>query len=337
MARASGAPRTARSCSTSAPRSWPAASRRSRAGHLPRSTPTGCTSAAATWKRRTQPRRARRTSGRWSWTPGTPERTSTWAGSCTRQGKQPALPSTTGARSRRGPRTARLPSTWASPWRTWAGGPRPSTRTGWRSPPIRTAPTRTTTCRVSTSTSGRERRPFATSARTGRPPATPDADAVRDERLQLRALAGNVLSGGPAEIEDAPVLRVAFRHGRDQLQLLPQTHREAPRGLGGTGAGALPLRAQGVATHHPPHQAAGAGAGRGVRGDGEIARTSACTHPLPTAAEPEIRRSPAPGIPPAPAARSAGGVRVPPSELVQRRDVPRSAGFRSGPVPGGER
>src|SRR2546422_1064929 len=83
-----------------------------------------------------------------------------------------------------------------------AAARRPSPRTSSRSPPTRIAPTRTTTSRVSTSTSGKERPRSATCAPTARSPATPDARAVRHERLQLRALARTVLSGGPAQIED---------------------------------------------------------------------------------------------------------------------------------------
>src|SRR5713101_2820872 len=264
-------------------------------------------------------------------------RAATWAGCCTRRARRPARRSTTGAPSRSGPRTAPPRSTSASPWRTWGGARRPSTRTGWRSPPTRTAPTRTTTSRASTSTWGKERRRCATCARTARSPATPDARPVRDERLQLRAVARPVLPGGPAEDEDAPVLCVSLRHGGDQLQLLPQADRAAARRLGGAGAGALPLRAQGLAAHHAPHAAARAGAGLGVRGRGPGAGPATRADPVPAAADPESGRAAPAGLPPSPAARPAGRVRVPPRELVRRRHLPRAAGLRRRPVPRRER
>src|SRR5713101_240353 len=336
-ARASGAPRMGRSSSISAPRRSLAALRRWRARRPLPSTRTDCTSAAAIWRRPIRRRRGRRTSVRWSWIPATATRTSTWAGCCTRRARQPARRSTTGAPSRSGPRTAPPRSTSASPWRTWGGARRPSTRTGWRSPPTRTAPMRTTTSRASTSTWGKERRRCATCARTARSPATPDARPVRDERLQLRAVARPVLPGGPAEDEDAPVLCVSLRHGGDQLQLLPQADREAARRLGGAGAGALPFRAQGVAAHHAPRPAARAGAGLGVRGRGPDPGRAPRADPVPAAAEPESRRAAPAGLPPPPAARPAGGVRVPPRELVRRRHLPGPAGLRRGTVPRRER
>src|ERR1700693_293561 len=144
----------------------------------------------------------------------------------------------------------------------------------------------------------------------------------RHQRLQLRRLAGELLSGGPLREEDARLVRRALRHGGDQLLVLSEAHREDPRGLGGASARALPLRAQGLATDHAPEAPARLrGVGGVVRRRGAHARAAARGGPLPAASEPESRPAAPARLPPPAPAGPARGVRVPARELVCRGDV----------------
>src|SRR5438309_1535861 len=263
-------------------------------------------------------------------------RGSIWADRCTKRETRALPRSTTAGRS------SSIPTAWSrsstSAWRskTCACPTRRSSPTAPRSRLTRVARTLTTTSRSSTRRAVKGRRRCATCARTAS--WCRREGARRDERVHLQGVARNLLSGGPSLEEDARVLRGAVRQRRDQLLLLPEAHVEDPRGLGGASAGAVPLRAQGLAEDHAPEAAAR------VRGSGGIVRGCSADPEQPpgagaVSAPSELQGGPAAlaRFPPPAPTRSARGLRVPPRELVRGRDVHGAARRRRGALHSGER
>src|SRR3954468_18658498 len=209
-----------------------------------------------------------------------------------------ALPrSTTAGRSSCAPTTWSRCSTSAWPSRICACRRRRSSPTAPRLPRTPAAPTRTTTWRSSTRRAARELRRCGTCARTAS--WCRREHPRRNQRLQLRGLAGKLLSRGSLREEDARVLRGEVRQRRDQLLVLPEAHGKDPRGVGGAGARALPLRAEGLAADHAPEAAARLrGIRHFVRRRGPPARSAARAGALPAAAQSQVRPAAVARLPP---------------------------------------
>src|SRR2546430_16102964 len=251
------------------------------------------------------------------------------AGCCTKRGTRALPRSTTAGRS------SSIPTAWSrsstSAWRskTCACPTRRSSPPAPRSRLTRVARTLTTTSRSSTRRAVKGRRRCATCARTAS--WCRREGARRDERVQLRGVARKLLSGGPSLEEDARVLRGAFRQRRDQLLLLPEAHAEDPRGLGGAGAGAVPLRAQGLAADHAPEAAARLRGSAGVvRGRGPHPGRPPGAGAVSAPSEPQSGPAALARFPPSAPERPARGLRVPSCELVRGRNVHGAARCRRG-------
>src|SRR5262245_4759425 len=110
----------------------------------------------------------------------------------------------------------------------------------------------------------------------------------RHQRVRLQGVEGVVLSQGPAGRGDAPLLRRAVPDGRDQQHVLPDSEDVGGRGVGGGGAGRVPVRTQGLAADHAFPAAKGVGGDRGdhVPGRGGTGRAP-WAGSVSTAAEPE--------------------------------------------------
>src|SRR5256886_4618076 len=258
------------------------------------------------------------------------------AGCCTKRGTRALPRSTTAGRS------SSIPTAWSrsstSAWRskTCACPTRRSSPTAPRSRLTRAARTLITTSRSSTRRAVKGRRRCATCARTA---SWCRREGVRrNERVQLRGVARKLLSGGSSLEEDARVLRGAVRQRRDQLLLLPEAHAEDPRGVGGAGAGAVPLRAQGLAADHAPEAAARLlGSGGIVRGRGPHTRRTPGAGALSAASELQGRPAALARFPPPAPARPPLRRRIPPRELVRGLALCGAARCRRGTVHRGER
>ena len=99
-------------------------------------------------------------------------------------------------------------------------------------------------------------------SRSARPRGEANGAVGGDERLFLQGVEGQLLSGEARRGRDAPLLRRALSHGRDQQHLLPDAGRRDARALGGRGARPLRIHAQGAAADHAPEAPQG---GRGRR------------------------------------------------------------------------
>ena len=147
-------------------------------------------------------------------------------------------------------------------------------------------------------------------------------------RLDLRAVARDLLSGEMAAEARARLCRRARHRDRDQRHLLWQPEAGDVRVLGEGGAGRVRVLAQGVALLHQPE-----GAGRGGRVDREVhragdrrARRPARTDPVAVHGDQEIRRGRLRGVPEA-VAGQAGRARAAPRGAGPAREF-RGAGVR---------